>query len=52
MSNFIIERAVEIVTEIQDNVDECCETSMDKEEVEQLLIELKQLLQDIRNQNL
>ena len=51
MSNFITERAIEIVTHLQDNVEECCEASMDKDEVEQLLIELQELLIDIRNQN-
>lgn len=50
MSSFIIERAIDIVKEIQTELDECCETTMDKDEIEQLLSELEQLLQDIRNQ--
>ncbi len=49
MSSYRIERAIEVVGEIQTNIEECCESIMDKEEVEQLLIELKDILIDLRN---
>ena len=46
----MIDEALEILSEIEDNVGTCCAITMDPEEVEDLIFKLKEILQNLKNE--
>ena len=44
----MIEEALEILNEIEENVGTCCAITMDPEEVEDLIYKLKEILKNIK----
>ena len=44
----MIEEALEILSEIEDNVRTCCAITMDPEEVEDLIYKLREILENIK----
>ena len=44
----MIEEALEILQEIEENVGTCCAITMDPEEVEDLIYKLKEILKNIK----
>tara|TARA_R100000149_G_C5785158_1_gene79256 strand:- start:134 stop:271 length:138 start_codon:yes stop_codon:yes gene_type:complete len=44
----MIEEALEILNEIEDNVGTCCAITMDPEEVEDLIYKLREILENIK----
>ena len=46
----MIDEALEILSEIEDNVGICCAITMDPEEVEDLIFKLKEILQNLKNE--
>ena len=44
----MIEEALEILSEIEDNVGTCCAITMDPEEVEDLIYKLREILEKIK----
>ena len=45
----MIDEALEILEEIEENVGVCCSITMDPEEVEVLIYRLKEILENIKN---
>lgn len=45
----MIDEALEILEEIEENVGVCCAITMDPEEVEILIYRLKEILQNLKN---
>ena len=45
----VINEALEILEEIEENVGVCCAITMDPEEVEILIYRLKEILQNLKN---
>jgi|TARA_R100001163_G_scaffold33628_1_gene26030 hypothetical protein len=46
----MIDEALEILGEIEDNVGTCCAITMDPEEVEDLIFKLKEILKNLKNE--
>ena len=46
----MIDEALEILSEKEDNVGTCCTITMDPEEVEDLIFKLKEILQNLKNE--
>ena len=46
----MIDEALEILSEIEDNVGTCCAITMDPEEVEDLIFKVKEILQNLKNE--
>ena len=46
----MIDKALEILGEIEENVGVCCAITMDPEEVEVLIYKLKEILQNLKNE--
>ena len=44
----MIEEALEILSEIEDNVGTCCAITLDPEEVEDLIYKLREILENIK----
>lgn len=44
----MIEEALEILSEIEDNVGTCCAITMDPEEVKDLIYKLREILENIK----
>ena len=44
----MIDEALEILEEIEENVNVCCEITMDPEEVEILIYRLKEILENLK----
>ena len=44
----MIEEALEILNEIEENVGTCCAITMDPEEVEDLIYKLREILENIK----
>ena len=44
----MIEEALEILQEIEENVGTCCAITMDPEEVEELIYKLREILENIK----
>ena len=44
----MIEEALEILNEIEENVGTCCAITMDQEEVEDLIYKLREILENIK----
>ena len=46
----MIDEALEILNEIEENVGTCCAITMDPDEVEDLIYKLKEILKNIKGQ--
>lgn len=46
----MIDEALEILSEIEENVGTCCAITMDPDEVEDLIYKLKEILKNIKGQ--
>tara|TARA_R100000995_G_scaffold43149_1_gene20160 strand:+ start:279 stop:419 length:141 start_codon:yes stop_codon:yes gene_type:complete len=46
----MIDEALEILGEIEDNVGTCCAITMDPEEVEDLIFKLKEILKNLKDE--
>ena len=46
----MIDEALEILEEIEENVGVCCAITMDPEEVEDLIYKLKEILKKLKNE--
>lgn len=46
----MIDEALKILDEIEENVGVCCAITMDPEEVEVLIYKLKEILQNLKNE--
>ena len=46
----MIDEALEILEEIEENVGICCAITMDPEEVEDLIYRLKEILENLKNE--